>query len=175
MEIKDSQIKSIETLIEKGYTVQSSAIAGKKRYLTEIQDVLYSICNENNEDIPIWVFLLQTAPVKTGSSETNDEINLFIDNQIVYCHNLLEDLRSIYYIQKNLKISQEQSNEMKKQTRLSKKAYNISKFAIAVSIVSVVIALFATYQTTKNTKISLDEKQYNSLYQILSKDSLSAE
>ena len=48
--IKESQIERIEELIEKGHTVQSSAIAGKKRYLAKIQDVLYSICKENNEE-----------------------------------------------------------------------------------------------------------------------------
>ena len=64
---------------------------------------------------------------------------------------------------------------MKKQTRLSIKSYYISKSAIAVSIVSALLALFAAYQSTKITKISLDEKQYNSIYQILSKDSLNAE
>jgi hypothetical protein len=64
---------------------------------------------------------------------------------------------------------------MKKQTRLSKKAYCISKLAIAVSVVSALFALFAAYQSTRTTKISLDEKQYNSIYQILSKDTLNAE
>jgi len=64
---------------------------------------------------------------------------------------------------------------MKKQTRLSTKSYYISKSAIAVSIVSALLALFAAYQSTKITKISLDEKQYKSIYQIISKDSLNTE
>lgn len=81
MIIKESQIERIEELIEKGHTVQSSAIAGKKRYLAEIQDVLYSICKENNEETPIWVYLLQTAPVKIGSSGITVDVNLFIDKQ----------------------------------------------------------------------------------------------
>lgn len=175
MIIKESQIERIEELIEKGQTVQSSAIAGKKRYLAEIQDVLYSICKENNEETPIWVYLLQTAPVKIGSSGITVDVNLFIDKQIEYCQSFLKDIRFRYYTQKNIEVSQEQTIEMKKQTRLSIKSYYISKSAIAVSIVSALLALFAAYQSTKITKISLDEKQYNSIYQILSKDSLNAE
>ena len=175
MTIKREQINRIEALIEKSYTIQGAALEGKKRYLTEIQDVFYSICKENNEDVPVWVYLLQTAPVKIGSSGITIDIDSFIDKQLGYCQSLLEDIRSRYYIQKNIEVSQEQTIEMKKQTRLSKKAYCISKFAIAVSVVSALFALFAAYLSTKTTKISLDEKQYNSIYQILSKDSLNAE
>ena len=175
MTIKDEQIECIETLIEKSYTIQGVALEGKKQYLTEIQDVLYSICVENKEEVPVWVYLLQTAPVKIGSNGITVDIESFIDKQIGYCHGLLKDISSRYYIQKNIEACQEQTIEMKKQTRLSKKAYCISKFAIAVSIVSALFAFFAAYQSTKTTKISLDEKQYNSIYQILSKDSVSAE
>ena len=175
MTIRDQQIESIEALIENSYTIQGSALEGKKHYLTEIQDVLYSICEENKEEVPVWVYLLQTAPVKIGSNGITVDIESFIDKQIGYCHGLLKDISSRYYIQKNIEASKEQTIEMKKQTRLSKKAYCISKFAIAVSVVSALFALFAAYQSTKTTKISLDEKQYNSIYQILSKDSLKAE
>lgn len=174
MTIRDQQIERIEALIENSYTIQGSALEGKKHYLTEIQDVLYSICEENKEEVPVWVYLLQTTPVKIGSNGITVDIESFIDKQIGYCHGLLKDISSRYYIQKNIEASKEQTIEMKKQTRLSKKAYCISKFAIAVSVVSALFALFAAYQSTKTTKISLDEKQYNSIYQILSKDSLKA-
>lgn len=175
MTIRDQQIERIEALIENSYTIQGSALEGKKHYLTEIQDVLYSICEENKEEVPVWVYLLQTAPVKIGSNGITVDIESFIDKQIGYCHSLLKDISSRYYIQKNIEASKEQTIEMKKQSRLSKKAYCISKFAIAVSVVSALFALFAAYQSTKTTKILLDEKQYNSIYQILSKDSLKAE
>ena len=175
MTIKREQIDRIEALIEKSYTIQGAALEGKKHYLTEIQDVLYSICVENKEEVPLWVYLLQTAPVKIGRSGITVDIESFIDKQIGYCYSLLKDISSRYYIQKNIEASQEQTNEMKKQTRLSKKAYCISKLAIAVSVVSALFALFAAYQSTRTTKISLDEKQYNSIYQILSKDTLNTE
>jgi len=175
MTIKDKQIERIETLIEKSHTIQGVALEGKKNYLTEIQDVLYSICVENKEEVPLWVYLLQTAPVKIGSNGITVDFESFINKQIGYCHGLLKDISSRYYIQKNIEASQEQTIEMKKQTRLSKKAYRVSWFAIGVSIVSAFFALFAAYQSTKTTKISLDEKQYNSIYQMISKDSLNAE
>lgn len=168
MTIRDQQIERIEALIENSYTIQGSALEGKKHYLTEIQDVLYSICEENKEEVPVWVYLLQTAPVKIGSNGITVDIESFIDKQIGYCHGLLKDISSRYYIQKNIEASKDQTIEMKKQTRISKKAYCISKFAIAVSIVSALFAFFAAYQSTKTTKISLDDKQYNSIYRILS-------
>ena len=175
MTIRNQQIELIEALIEKGFTIQGVALEGKKNYLTEIQDVLYSICVENKEEVPVWVYLLQTSPVKIGSNGITVGLDLFIDKQIGFCHGLLKDISSRYYIQKNIEASQEQTIEMKKQTRLSKKAYRVSWFAIVVSIVSACFSLFAAYQSTKTTKISLDEKQYNSIYQLISKDSLNAE
>ena len=175
MKIRNNQIERIEVLIEKGHIVQSFSIAGKKQYLAEIQDILYSICKENNEEVPVWVFLLQTAPVKIGTSGIKVDIDLFIDKQIDFCQSLLKDIYSRYYNQKKNEASQEQTIEMKKQTKLSEKSYYISKFAIAISLVSALLALFAAYQSTKTTKFLLDEKQYNSLYQTLSRDSLFTE
>ena len=175
MRIKENQIERIENLIEKGHIVQGSAIAGKKRHLIEIEDELYSICKENNEEVPFWVSLLQTTPVELGNCGITDDNDSFVDKKISYCQSLLKDLCSRYYIQKNLDANLEQTLEMKEQTRVSKKAIRISKYAIIISIISVIVAFIATYLTTKTTKISLDEKQYNALYQILSKDSKNGE
>lgn len=90
MTIKDKQIERIETLIEKSHTIQGVALEGKKNYLTEIQDVLYSICVENKEEVPLWVYLLQTAPVKIGSNGITVDFESFINKQIGYCHGLLK-------------------------------------------------------------------------------------
>ena len=173
MTIRNQQIERIEALIEKSYTIQCAALEGKKRYLTEIQDVLYSICVENKEDVPVWVYLLQTAPVKICSNGISVDIASFINSQIVYCQGLLEELSSKYYRQKNLFVSFEQKEEMKKQSILSKKSIRISKWAIAVSVISALVSIFAVFQNTRSNKISLDETQYNAIYQILSRDSVS--
>ncbi len=174
MTIRNQQIERIEALIEKSYTIQGEALEGKKRYLTEIQDVIYTICVENKEDVPVWVYLLQTAPVKIGSNGIGVDVASFINSQIVYCQGLLDELRSKYYRRKNLFVSFEQKEEMKKQTILSKKSFCISKWAIAVSVISALVSIFAAFQNTRSNKISLDETQYNAIYQILSKDSVAS-
>ena len=64
MKSNESQIKELESLINEGIMSQSHALEGKKNFLKKVQEWMGNNCKENKEDVPDWVYTLQTEVVK---------------------------------------------------------------------------------------------------------------
>lgn len=109
MNINNSQIKTLEALISEGFFSQSHAFEGKKQYLKKVQEWLGTTCKESKVEVPAWVYTLNTETVKIKDDTNSETSKKFVDKQIVCCLQLLQDMRTVFY-------TQEQLRESKKQT-----------------------------------------------------------
>lgn len=107
-----SKIKELENLINEGIMSQSHAPEGKKNFLKKVQEYIGHICDENEEDVPIWVYTLQTEVVKVNDETQSNIRNEFVSKQLVYCLQLLQDIRTVYYAQKQLEESHNQTKRL---------------------------------------------------------------
>lgn len=112
MHIKTNQIKTLEALISEGFFCQSHALEGKKKYLQKVQEWLGNAYKENKTDIPVWVYTLLTEKVEIGNNTHHEVSSDFIDNQIVYSLQFLQDIRTLYYTQKQLEESHKQTKRL---------------------------------------------------------------
>lgn len=112
MHIKESQIKDLETLINEGIFCQSHALEGKKKYLLKVQEWLGTICKQNKAEVPVWIYTLNTETVNLSDDMYSDISKEFVDKQIVYCLQLLQDMRTVFYTQEQLKESQKQTKRL---------------------------------------------------------------
>ena len=129
MYIKDYQIKALEALISEGFLCQSHALEGKKKYLQKVQEWLGKTCKENNTEVPVWVYTLNTEIVDVKDDMHSNQSYEFVDKQIVYCLQFLQDIRTVYYTKKQLSESQKQTKRLKWANWIS-----FAAFVAAISI-----------------------------------------
>ena len=91
---------------------QSHALEGKKNFLKKVQEWMGNNCKENKEDVPDWVYTLQTEVVKVNNETQSNTRDEFVSKQLVYCLQLLQDLRTVYYAQEQLEESRRQTNRL---------------------------------------------------------------
>ena len=109
MYIKKEQIKALEALINEGFFCQSHALEGKKRYLMKVQEWLGNRYKESKIEVPAWVYTLNSEIVNLKDDTHSNTNREFVDKQIVYCLQLLQDMRTLFYTQEQLKESQKQT------------------------------------------------------------------
>ncbi len=112
MNINNSQIKTLEALISEGFFSQSHAFEGKKQYLKKVQEWLGTTCKENKAEVPVWVYTLNIEPENVQDDKYSKQSSEYIDKQIVYCLQLLQDIRTLYYTQEQLRESQKQTKRL---------------------------------------------------------------
>ena len=112
MKSNESQIKELESLINEGIMSQSHALEGKKNFLKKVQEWMGNHCKENKEDVPDWVYTLQTEVVKVNNETQSNTRDEFVSKQLVYCLQLLQDIRTVYYAQKQLEESRYQTKRL---------------------------------------------------------------
>lgn len=112
MHINENQIKVLEVLISEGFICQSHALEGKKNYLKKVQEWLGTTCKENKEEVPVWFYTLNIETVNVQDDTLTSQSREFIDKQIVYCLQFLQDVRTVYYTQEQLRESQKQTNRL---------------------------------------------------------------
>lgn len=112
MIITDEQVVKLESFINEGFLTKSYALEGRKKYLKQVQIWLGTTYDNNKEDIPDWVYTLLTKKVEVGNSTPPEVCSDFIDKQIACCLQLLQDMRTLYYTQKQLKESHKQTMRM---------------------------------------------------------------
>ena len=112
MKSNESQIKELESLINEGIMSQSHALEGKKNFLKKVQEWMGNNCKENKEDVPDWVYTLQTEVVKVNNETQSNTRDEFVSKQLVYCLQLLQDIRTVYYAEKQLEESRRQTNRL---------------------------------------------------------------
>lgn len=88
---------------------QSHALEGKKNFLKKVYEWVSNNCKENKETVPDWVYTLQTEVVKINNETDSNTRDVFVSKQLVYCLQLLQDMRTVYYAQKQLEESQHQT------------------------------------------------------------------
>ena len=171
MVINENQIEQLNAYLNEGIVLQNSAIEGKKKYLIELQKWFSVICEDNKLFVPSWVMTLTTGPVEVSNVDSSPQTE-FVDNRLLLCIQLLTDIRTNYFLQKQLDESKKQTHEIEKQTRLSKRAFRMSICAVVVSIVAVLVSTWATYVSTMPHTIIFDQNHYEKMYNILSNDSI---
>lgn len=129
MNIKENQIIKLKNLIDEGIMSQSYALEGKKSFLKKVQEWMGNTCKENKEDVPIWVYTLQTEVVKVNNETQSNTRDEFVSKQLVYCLQLLQDLRTVYYAQEQLEESRRQTNRLLRANWIS-----FAAFLAAISI-----------------------------------------
>lgn len=129
MKNKESQIRELESLINEGIMTQSHALEGKKNFLKKVQEWIGNNCKENKEDIPYWVYTLQTEVVKVNNETQSSTRDEFLSKQLVYCLQLLQDMRTVYYTQKQLEESQHQTERLCRANWIS-----LAAFVAAITI-----------------------------------------
>lgn len=129
MSIKENQIIELKNLIDEGIMSQSYALEGKKSFLKKVQEWMGNTCKENKEDVPIWVYTLQTEVVKVNNETQSNTRDEFVSKQLVYCLQLLQDLRTVYYAQEQLEESRRQTNRLLRANWIS-----FAAFLAAISI-----------------------------------------
>ena len=109
MYIKKEQIKALEALINEGFFCQSHALEGKKQYLKKAQEWLGNRYRESKIEVPAWVYTLNSATVNLKDDTHSNTSKDFVNDQIVCCLQLLQDMRTLFYTQEQLKESQKQT------------------------------------------------------------------
>lgn len=112
MNINVCQFKELESLINEGIISQSHALEGKKNFLKKVQEWMGNKCKENKEDVPDWVYTLQTEVVKVNNETQSNTRDEFVSMQLVYCLQLLQDIRTDYYAQRQLEESRHQTKRL---------------------------------------------------------------
>ena len=134
MERKESQIKELESLINEGIMSQNLALEGKKYYLKKVQEWMGNNCKENNEEVPDWIYALQTEVVKINNETQSNTKDEFVSKQLVYCLQLLKDIRSVYYAQKQLEESRHQTERLCRANWISFAAFLVTLLATSIVI-----------------------------------------
>lgn len=112
MDVNENQIKALEALISEGFICQGHALEGEKTYLKKVQEWLGTTCKENKAEIPVWVYTLNTETVNVQDDTHSPQSSEFLEKQIVYCLQLLQDIRTVYYTQEQLRESQKQTKRL---------------------------------------------------------------
>ena len=112
MKVTKHQISKLESIINEGFLAKDYAIEGRKNYLNKVQTWIDSTCKENNEDTPIWLYMIQTEKVSVAGSTLPDDKIDFIGKQIECCIQMLQDMRTVYYTQLQLEESHKQTKRL---------------------------------------------------------------
>ena len=128
MILNKKQINVLSSLISEGITTQKGATESKKKYLDKVKNVLISIFNESNIEIPYWVELLDAPVIYIGEGDNQIDPS-FPDNYVMQTVQLLKDIRTEYYLEHQLQ-------ESHKQTRWTFFAFIVSLGALLASIIN---------------------------------------
>ena len=128
MILNKKQINVLSSLISEGITTQKGATESKKKYLDKVKNVLISIFNESNIEIPYCVELLDAPVIYIGEGDNQIDPS-FPDNYVMQTVQLLKDIRTEYYLEHQLQ-------ESHKQTRWTFFAFIVSLGALLASIIN---------------------------------------
>lgn len=174
MKINDESFKRIEDLICEGIVCKNNATEGKKNYTSKVLNTLCEIYEENKIETPDWIRTQMNTIVIDPEVRTAEDDTSYYNNLWDYCLQLLQDLRSSYYNQKQLEESRNQTDEAEKQTYESqkqteeaKKSNNTAVKALVISICAVVVSIFAICISQCSRTIHIDNTQYDEIKTIL--------
>ena len=128
MMINEKKINVLSSLISEGITTQKRTTESKKKYLAKVKNVLISMFNEDNVEIPYWLELLDVHVIYIGEDD-NQIAPSFPDNYVIQTVQLLKDIRSEYYLEHQLQ-------ESHKQTRWTFLAFIVSLGALLATIIN---------------------------------------
>ena len=174
MIINDDSFRIIEDLIYEGIVHKNIATKGKKNYTSKVLDILCKIYDENKIEIPDWIRIHMNPYVIGSEVNTAEDDTSYYNNLWNSCLQLLQDLRSSYYTQKQLEESwkqtdeaEKQTSESQKQTEEAKKSNNTAIVALVISGLAVLVAIVAICISQCTHTIHIDDSQYNEVKTIL--------
>lgn len=174
MIINDESFKRIENLICEGIVCKNRATEGKKQFVGNALSILCKIYEDNKAAIPDWIRTQMNTFVISSEVKTAEDDTSYYNSSWENCLQLLQDLRSTYFAQKQLDESKKQTSEAEKQTSESqkqteeaKKSNNTAVKALIISICAVVVSIFAICISQCTRTICIDNTQYDELKTIL--------
>lgn len=127
MKLTDKQVSLISSLIHEGLSVQKDSNITKKKYLEKAVSKLISIYDENNEEVPPYIMLMNVPKILLGNGDEQIDPS-FPDYFVVVMVQKLKDLRSEYYLDQQL-------CESRKQTCWTRWAFIISLLTLIATII----------------------------------------
>ena len=181
MKINICQIKELESLIREGIMSQSHALEGKKKYVKKVQEWLGTLYQENNEDIPFWVYKITIPRILIANDICIEDENKFYDESLGTCLQQLEQLRTEFYLRRHLEDSMEQAQTAQKNLEVTQESLKCAQASLQISqsnlryailgiLLSVLTSVF-TINCCTNT-VKLEEQQYQTIKSKLKQDGI---
>lgn len=181
MIINDKSIAELNKLFSEGVSCKSSALEGKKNYVKKVQEWFGTLYQENDEDVPFWVYKITIPKLLVANDIRIEDENKFYDESLGTCLQQLEQLRTEFYLRKHLEDSMEQAQIAQKNLEVTQESLKCAQASLQISqrslryailgiLLSVLIPVF-TINCCSNT-VKLEEQQYQTLKSKVKQDSI---
>jgi hypothetical protein len=143
---------------------------GKQRYTEKVKETIIGFCHENGEPEPNWAYCSIPPVTLSDDMQTEQDVQAFYSKLLPYLLNMLCELRTGYYLSKQLEESHQQTLEAHQQTRESEKqteeaikANKKTTIALWFSGIAIIVSILAFAFSTCTRTIKFDESQFHEI------------
>ena len=152
----------LESFISEGVSCQKVALEGKRQYLHRVQEWLISVCKDNNESEPYWIWTMAIPKIYLGTEIQVENEEKFYSYALAICLQQLNDFRNNYYRQKELEESKTRTKVAIESLKYTQKSLRISIIGLIASIIVPIIVSIFTINCCTST-IKVEEQQYQQI------------